>query len=145
MGDVVAGCHVDQVLFEQRLNDQSRPVLRRVHHTDVGAPLDQPLYEFIFEGHLGAYCDVRYRTADSRQADKQQVFPEPETSADGHGSSKTHGHAYVVAGTLHGAHERGRVGLKGATCGGQSRAGLIAHEQAAAKLLLQCGDSGTDG
>ncbi|MNR07775.1 hypothetical protein D3C85_1239050 [compost metagenome] len=50
-----------------------------------------------------------------------------------------------MAGTFHGAHERGRVGLKGATCGGQSRTGLVAHEQAAAELLLQRGDSGTDG
>ncbi|MNT54338.1 hypothetical protein D3C72_1914950 [compost metagenome] len=116
-----------------------------VHHPDVGAPLDQPLNEFIFEGHFGAYGDVGYGLADSRQTGKQQIVPKSETSADGHGRPKAQGHADVLAGAFHSAHERGCEGVEGEARRGERRAGLVAHEQAAAELFLQCGDSGTDG
>lgn len=45
---------------------QTSKLLRRVHHPDVDTAFDQPLDEFILEGHLFAYRDATYRPVDSR-------------------------------------------------------------------------------
>ena len=81
--DGLVGRHQDQTLFQQPLDRQPGPAVRRVHHADVDPALDQPLHEILLEADLGPHRDVGCHPAHQRQPLEQQALPQADAAGVG--------------------------------------------------------------
>ena len=139
------GRHQDQLLLEQQFDLQAGPALRRVHHADIDAALDQPLHQFRLERALRPDRDFRMGRLHQRQPAQQIFFPQADAAADHQRSAKSLGNADVVTRLFDGADQRRGVALKLPAGRRQRGAGLVAHEQRAAELLLERVNARADG
>ncbi|MCS3478250.1 hypothetical protein M2212_005096 [Bradyrhizobium elkanii] len=139
------GRHQDELLLEQLLDLEAGAALRRVHHADIDASLDQPLHQLGLERALGADRDVGMRARHQRQPAQQILLPKADAAADHQRRGKSLGDSDVMARLLDGADQHRGVALKLPARRRQRGAGLVAHEQHAAELLLERVDAGADG
>jgi hypothetical protein len=119
--------------------------VRRIHHADIGAAIDERFHQLLLEADQRTHSHVGRKRRKHRQPAQQQVFPQADPAADRDGGAIAADHADLLARLLDRSRQQRGVLLKLLPGRRQRGPRLVANEEFRTKRFLQPLDPGADG
>ena len=133
-----------ELLLDQELDPQPRPLLWRVHHSDVHDAFRHSSEQIGRSTHLGAKREMRSRATHPEQPVEQQRVPKRDLAADGKHCATAWWNRNLVPRTFPDLHQGRCVAYELLACRSERRAGLVTHKELPSQELFQRPHPGAD-